>query len=149
MIEESAYVVELGDGFVWVETQRKSTCGSCSVNKGCGTAVLSKVLGRYRNRMRALNSIPVSVGDKVVIGIRENALLIGSLAVYMLPLVFMMVIGFTSESVAAGFGIEQEWPGIAGGLSGLALGFMAVRRFSDRIKTSRDYQPVVIRKALN
>jgi len=41
MIEETASVVALEDDFAWVETQRKSTCGACAVNKGCGAATLA------------------------------------------------------------------------------------------------------------
>jgi sigma-E factor negative regulatory protein RseC len=41
MIEETARDVALEDDFAWVETQRKSTCGACVVNKGCGAATLA------------------------------------------------------------------------------------------------------------
>lgn len=149
MIEETARIVEMGDGFVWVETQRRSTCGSCAVNKGCGTAVLSKVLGRYRTRIKALNSLSVSIGDEVVIGIRENALLLGSLAVYMIPLVAMLLAGFLGEILGDNAGIEADWPGVMAGLTGLFLGFIWLRKFSKKISTDKDYQPVVLRKLLN
>lgn len=146
MIEETARIVEMGDGFVWVETQRRTTCGNCAVNKGCGTAVLSKVLGRYRTRIKALNSLSVAIGDEVVIGIRENALLLGSLAVYMLPLVSMLLAGFLGEVLAVNAGIEGDWPGITAGLTGLFLGFVWLRKFSKKISADKDYQPVVLRK---
>lgn len=149
MIEESAQVVELGDGFVLVETQRRTTCGSCAVNKGCGTAVLSKALGRYRTRIKALNSLSVVIGDEVIIGIRENALLVGSLAVYMLPLVFMLLAGFLGETLAVKAGIEEDWPGVTTGLTGLFLGFVWLRKFSKKISADKNYQPVVLRKSLN
>ncbi len=147
MIEETARIVEMGDGFVWVETQRRTTCGSCAVNKGCGTAVLSKVLGRYRTRIKALNSLSVVIGDEVVIGIRENALLLGSLAVYMLPLAAMLLAGFLGEALAVNASIEGDWPGITAGLTGLFLGFIWLRKFSKKISTDKDYQPVVLRKS--
>ena len=147
MIEETARIVEKGDGFVWVETQRRTTCGSCAVNKGCGTAVLSKVLGRYRTRIKALNSLSVVIGDEVVIGIRENALLLGSLAVYMLPLASMLLAGFLGEALAVNASIEGDWPGITAGLTGLFLGFVWLRKFSRKISADKDYQPVVLRKS--
>ena len=48
MIEESAQVVAVEGAsgeYVWVETQRQSTCGGCAANQACGTATLAKVLG--------------------------------------------------------------------------------------------------------
>jgi len=148
VIEETAQVVEMGEGFVLVETQRRSTCGSCAVNKGCGTAVLSKVLGRYRTRIKALNTLSLTIGDEVVIGIRENALLLGSLAIYMIPLLTMLLTGFLGERLAMNAGITADWPGILAGITGLILGFVWVKKFSNRISTDSDYQPVVLRKIL-
>ena len=46
MIEENGRVVDVEDGYAWIETERRSTCGSCSANKGCGTATLAKVMGQ-------------------------------------------------------------------------------------------------------
>ena len=149
MIEESASIVELGDGFVWVETRRQTSCGSCAVNKGCGTAVISKALGRYRTRIKALNSLSVTIGDEVIIGIRENTLLLGSLAVYMLPLVFMLLAGFIGEVLAVNAGIVADWPGVTAGLTGLFLGFVWLRKFSKKISADKNYQPVVLRKSFN
>ena len=50
MIAENAQVVGFEGNDIWVETQRKTACGQCAANKGCGTAVLSKVLGNKRSR---------------------------------------------------------------------------------------------------
>ncbi|WP_455199475.1 SoxR reducing system RseC family protein, partial [Kaarinaea lacus] len=70
MIEERAEVVSIEDGDIWVETQRRSACGQCAVNKGCGTAVLGKVIGNKRTRVRVLNPTDtrVSIGDEIVVG---------------------------------------------------------------------------------
>ena len=67
MIEEQARVVALEEQGVWVETQRRSACGNCSVNNSCGTALLGKVLGVKRNKVFTLNpeSKSVAVGDEV------------------------------------------------------------------------------------
>ena len=86
MIEENGQVVEVQGEFAWVEHERTSTCGSCSVRKGCGTSAIARVLGQRRVRLRVLNRINAAVGDQVVVGIAEQGLLRGSLAVYAMPL---------------------------------------------------------------
>ena len=65
----------------WVETSRRSSCGSCEA-KSCGTGTLSQILGRKTQRMRVDNPVGAKPGDRVVLGISESALIKGSLAVY-------------------------------------------------------------------
>jgi positive regulator of sigma E activity len=90
MIEERAEVVACEGRFAWVQTQRASTCGSCAANKGCGTATLAKVLGQRRTRVRVLNDARAVAGEQVVIGLSEQALVRGALAVYLVPLLGLL-----------------------------------------------------------
>jgi sigma-E factor negative regulatory protein RseC len=151
MIEEHAQVVALDKGNVWVETQRRSACGQCAANKGCGTATLSKVLGNKRSRVRTLNpkATHVSVGDEVVIGINEQALVRGSLAIYMVPLLALFVFGLLGQALSRQLLMENpDMLSIIFGLLGLGLGFVWVRRFTRIIAADERYQPVLLRRVL-
>lgn len=145
MIEESGRVVAVDGAFAWIETRRKTACGSCSAKAGCGTSVLDKAFGQRMNRIRALNQVEARVGDEVIIGLSESALVRGSFAVYAIPLVGL----FAGAGLATALsGAEGEGLAILGGVLGLAAGFIAVRRFSHRIQTDRSYQPVVLRQLI-
>ncbi len=146
MIEETATVVSEEDGFVWVETQRQSTCGSCAANKGCGTATLSKVLGQRRTRVRALNGVGAHAGERVVIGLQESALVRGSLMVYTMPLLFMLASAVLGQVLGHSSGFDAETLATLFGLAGLLFGFAQVRRFGRRIGADPRYQPVVLRR---
>ena len=149
MIEERARVIALDQHGVWVETQRRSACGQCSVNNSCGTALLGKVLGVKRNKVLTLNpeSKPVSVGDEVVIGISEQALTRGSLAIYMLPLLALFVFAWLGEILAAQLSIgNADLLTIVFGVTGLAAGFLWVKRFSRVVSADPNYQPVLLRR---
>lgn len=151
MIEEHAQVVELNAEGVWVETQRRTACGQCAANKGCGTATLAKVLGNKRSRVRALNpkSTVVAVGDEVIIGIDEQALVRGSLAVYALPLLSMFVLGLLGQVLSTQILIDNvELMTIVFSIAGLLLGFFWVRRFTGNIASDERYQPVLLRQVL-
>ena len=151
MIEEHAQVVELNAEGVWVETQRRTACGQCAANKGCGTATLAKVLGNKRSRVRALNpkATSVAVGDEVIIGINEQALVRGSLAVYTAPLLAMFVFGLLGQVLATQLLFESsEFFTIVFSVFGLLLGFVWVRRFTHRIAADARYQPVLLRQVL-
>jgi sigma-E factor negative regulatory protein RseC len=146
MIEETAIVVKREGEFAWVEAQRQSTCSSCSANKACGTAVLSKVVGRKVSRMKVLNRVDAEVGDTVVIGLNEAALVKGSLAVYLMPLLFMISFAITGRLVA----VQMLWPDetvvILFALTGLAVAAIWLRRFTNRIQHDERYQAVILRR---
>jgi len=151
MIEERAQVVAVDEADVWVETQRRTACGQCAANKGCGTATLSKVLGAKRNCVRALNptATSVAIGDEVIIGIDERALVRGSLAVYTAPLVTLFVFGLLGQTLSDQLQMAQaDVLPIFFGLFGLLLGFLWVRRFTRMIGRDNRYQPVLLRRVL-
>ncbi len=147
MIKENALIVETENEFAWVETQRQSTCGSCSVNKGCGTAVLQKVLGQKRTRLKVLNPRQYEAGDEVVLGLRENALLKGSFLMYGLPLVFMFGFAMLGYMIFFLYGWPYGEPAKIGfSLSGLAIGFLVIARMNRAIGRDADYQAVILQK---
>lgn len=151
MIEESAKVVKLSTDAVWVETQRRSACGQCAAGNSCGTAVLGKVLGNKRNIVRVLNpsNTRVSVGDDVIIGIEEKALVRGSFALYMVPLLSLFLFAALGQVMAKQLLINNvELMSLLSGFFGLFVGFVWVRVFSRSIGNDVGYQPVVLRKVL-
>jgi sigma-E factor negative regulatory protein RseC len=143
MIEEQAVVVEAGDGYAWVETQRRSACGACAASGGCGTAVLAKAWGDRRSRVRAVSTLPLQSGDTVIVGLAEGALLRGSLLVYLLPLVLLLAGALLGQAAFAGAGEE---PVVLASAVGLGLGFLAARVLSRRLRGDTRFQPVVIRR---
>lgn len=150
MLEETAQVIRVDDDEVWVETQRRSTCASCAAEKGCGTATLAKVLGKRRTLVRVLSDQPLSVGDQVVIGIREQALVRGSLAVYAVPVLLLLVGGFVGKLGAQSFLWDNaELASVILGVSGLIAGLFWLRQFTRRIEYDDNYQPLVLRKLVN
>jgi sigma-E factor negative regulatory protein RseC len=144
MIEETAHVVETEGEYAWVETQRRSSCGSCSA-KGCGTGALSKVLGRRSQRLRVRNPIDARPGDAVVLGIDEQALLRGSLAVYIVPLLAMLAGALLGEVLAPQWGSEPETLSLLLGLAGLAAGFFWLHRYNRRLSADERFMAVILR----
>lgn len=147
MIEETAIVTKCDGEFAWVEAQRQSTCSSCGANKACGTGVLSKVVGRKISRMKALNPIDARPGETVVVGLNEAALLKGSLAVYLMPLLFMLAFAVTGKLLAAQMLWSGEAPVVLFAVIGLGVAAIWLRRFTRRIEQDRRYQAVLLRRA--
>ncbi len=142
MIEEQATVVRSDAQGVWIALQRQSACGQCSVRGGCGTTVLGKVMGQRMSRVRAVSGLKVEAGDRVIVGLDERALVKGSLAVYMVPLLLLIVFALIGRWL-----FDNNEPFIIlSGLSGLVAGFVWLGRFSCRNIGNKEYQPVILRK---
>ncbi len=143
MIEEQAIVVEVDDGHAWVETQRRSACSACATSEGCSTAMLAKAWGDRTARVQAISTLPLQVGDQVIVGLAEGALLRGSLLVYLLPLALLLAGALLGQAAFAGAGDE---PVMLSGAAGLGLGFLVARNWSRRWQDDTRFQPVVLRR---
>jgi sigma-E factor negative regulatory protein RseC len=149
MIEETGQVVEVQGDFAWIESERSSTCGGCSVRNGCGTAALARVLGQRRVRLRVLNHINARVGDTVVVGIAESGLVRGSLAVYVVPLAAFLGGALTGQFLGDYFfAVESDIAAISGAAAGLVAGLAWLKRFSRATATDASFQPVILRRQI-
>ncbi|MCI0508368.1 MAG: SoxR reducing system RseC family protein [Gammaproteobacteria bacterium] len=148
MLEEHATVVSVDEDGIWVEVQRRSVCGQCAANKGCGSAVLQKVLGNKRNIFRVSGDFPVNVGDEVIIGVNENALVKGSLLVYAVPVLYMIVFALLGETIVSRtLSIESDSMSVLGALVGLVVSVMGLRWHSRKTTDHPQYQPILLRHA--
>ena len=91
MLEEKATVVEIEDQILWLQTQVKTTCGTCQAKENCGTSAVAKafspkpnVIGVAYNRA---TDLAVNVGDTVTIGVAEDFVVKSAVYVYMMPIV--------------------------------------------------------------
>lgn len=150
MIEETAVIVRVEDQAVWVETRRQSSCGGCAAKNGCGVSVLDKLFAGKRSLLRVLAEPGYQPGEEVVIGICEQALVRGSLAVYSVPLLGL-ILGALAGTLAAGQShiASAELAAILLGVTGFIAGLWWLRRFTRRISNDRRYQPVVLHRVFN
>lgn len=148
MIEESGQVTSVEPPYATVATQRRSSCSSCSSKGGCGTGSLSQMFAARTQEMRVLNPIDAKVGEQVVLGLEEGALLRSSLTVYIVPLLLMIVGGLFGEWMAPALSMENssEYLSIPAALFGLVAGFGWVRLISRRMAQDDRYTAVILRR---
>jgi len=146
MLEETATVMETAEGKARVLAERKSACGHCSANTSCGTSVLSKYIGKRSMGMWVTDPLGVEQGEQVLIRLQEGGLLLGSLAVYLLPLVFLIGFAMLGDSLADNMAWDREGSAMLFALLGLLLSFTWLRRFNRRIADSDRYRPVIVKR---
>lgn len=142
MITETGRIVAIDQECLWVETIQRSTCESCSAEKGCGQSLVAKWGGKtsfIRVLLEGREPSAYQIHDEVVIGIPEAVVANGSLFVYLTPLVAMMLAVFMAEWVGL-----AEGGVIGAAILGLLLGGAGVRWHSYRYRNDRRMQPVLM-----
>ncbi len=91
MIEEHALVLSLEQDMAVLEIFRKTPCSLCGQTRGCGVSIWAKLFRHNSHLFKARNPIQAKVGDTVVVGVEENALLASSSLIYGLPLLSLLL----------------------------------------------------------
>lgn len=148
MIEETGVVLVAHGDLAEVECRRQSTCGACGLSGGCGTSLLERYFGRRQQILTVHNTVGAQAGDPVVIGVPEGALLTAAFAAYLAPLITMiggaLLGGWLAGATAMTATNGAE---LLGGVAGLALGLLWLRRFGRTQGEDPRYRPVILRRA--
>lgn len=144
MIEEHAIIIAQADTQATLELERRTACGLCGQKRGCGNATWGKLLGHGSHQFNADNPINANVGDSVVVGIDESAVLNTAFFLYVVPLITMLA----SASIIEYF-FDNEFYVMLSAASGLAIGFLWVKGYliGSGKAYSKKYQAVILRHA--
>ncbi len=153
MIEERAVIISLEnetsiaessatETTATLEIERKIACGLCGQTRGCGNSLWGKLFAHQSSAFKAKNRINAKVGDSVIVGINESALLKSALLLYILPLATMLIgaILFTQIHDSNGYAM-------IGALVGLVLGLAWVKGHTMSSSYFKLQQPEILRLA--
>lgn len=149
MIEEYAIVTKCSGTQATLEIERRTACGLCGQKRGCGNATWGKLLGHDSRDFTAENQVNAQVGDSVVVGIDEQAVLNSAFFLYVVPLIGLLIGTF-----AADYLFKNQFYVILGAVFGLLLGFLWVKghligRDKSGVAFNKRYQAVILRLADN
>jgi sigma-E factor negative regulatory protein RseC len=144
MLEESALVVKIDNGQVWVVGTQNSGCAGCAQKTGCSSAALASVL--KKKPIPVDNDLVLQTGDTVIVAVEESQLLRAAFSLYILPLIAL----FTGAGIADSL-IDHATPyadlWIAGSaLISLALAFLAIQKIQQHALLNYYARPVVVKK---
>ncbi len=130
MIEEIAEVKTVGQGYAEILPSTSGGCSSCSSNSSCSSAsdTFNFFTGSKAepHTIRVPNPVYAKPGDKVVVGVRANTVLKGSLLAYLLPLITLLIFAMLGELLFSQFSLNAEVGSILFGLLGLYVGFQII-----------------------
>ncbi|CAA7616332.1 SoxR reducing system RseC family protein [Magnetospirillum sp. SS-4] len=143
LIEGFARVVAIEGGRPWLEPEQTKSCGSCASAGLCSVgkdAVTARALAARRFPLPA--GLGLRVGERVVVGVRDDTVLKGALTAYGIPLAGIMAGGI----------VGQEWGGsdalaALGAVAGLAAGLMLSRMVAAYLSARGALTPHFLRRA--
>ena len=153
MIEERAVILSLesepsaahstaAHSTATLEIERKIACGLCGQTRGCGNSIWGKLFAHQSTAFKAQNLINAKVGDSVIVGINEKALLKSALLLYILPLATMLIGAILATQIH-----DTNVYAMLGALVGLVLGFVWVKGHAMSSSYFKLQQPVILRLA--
>ncbi|MEI6414401.1 MAG: SoxR reducing system RseC family protein [Pseudomonadota bacterium] len=118
LIEGVARVVAIEGDVAWLEPEQSTSCGGCTSSPACGEKGLGTVASRLAARRFPITDHPgLAVGERVVVGVRGDALMKAAATAYAVPLMALLVAGGIAQWAADNDGIT-----LAASVVGLALG---------------------------
>ena len=148
MIEQRAVILSLQSESSQTQTtatleiERKTACGLCGQTRGCGNSIWGKLFGHQTTAFKAQNRINAKVGDSVIVGINEKALLKSALLLYILPLVTLFVGAILASQLW-----QTDASTMLGAVVGLVLGLLWVKGHTMSNSYFSLQQPVILRLA--
>lgn len=147
MIEEYAVVTKCAGNQATLEIERRTACGICGQKRGCGNATWGKLLGHESHEFTADNDVDAKVGDSVVVGIDEHAVLNSAFLMYVVPLAGLLVGTFVADYLT-----KNQFYVILGAALGLTVGFLWAKghllgRDQSCMNSTKKYQAVILRLA--
>lgn len=146
MIEETARVIAIDNNQLLLEAETRAACNACAAKQGCGTSVLSKWIGRKFTRFQVPNTVNARVGDEVVVGLAEEAMLKGSVFVYLLPLLSMIGSALLADGLISTDAASRDLLVVVSAVAGFVLMLFISRWFLSTNSNRSRLTPVVLRK---
>ncbi len=145
MIEQSAIIlaVEANSNkqpLATIEVVRKTACGLCGQTRGCGNSIWGKIFAHKATSFKAQNTINATVGQSVIVGIDEVAVMKSALLLYIVPLVTMLI-----GSILVSQLHTSDVAAMIGAAIGLVLGYFWVKGHATGHTYYQSQQPRILR----
>ncbi|HSD60737.1 MAG TPA: SoxR reducing system RseC family protein [Burkholderiales bacterium] len=146
MNETPAVVVHTEGEYALVEAQGASGCGRCEAVGGCASARLGRLFCATPRRFRVLNRLGARPGERVVLAVREGALLRSAGAAYGVPLL-LVVAGAMFGAWLGASPRTRDLYAAAGATLGLVAGLAGIRLFDTLGRGDPRFEPHILRRA--
>jgi sigma-E factor negative regulatory protein RseC len=138
-MQETGIVREVVGPKAIVAVQKQSGCESCPGGSVC------KSLGAGEGLVEALNEARANVGDSVKISFKPYTYLKGSILVYGLPALMLIIGAVIGKEYLPNIitGIDPDIASAIGGFGLFIFSFIIMKILSNRFEAKKEYMPVI------
>ncbi|HIJ37413.1 MAG TPA: SoxR reducing system RseC family protein [Rhodospirillaceae bacterium] len=141
LVEGLARVVGAEGGRIWLEPEQTSTCGGCHSAAACGVKSGQNTRRLEARRFVLDNEAGLKIGERVVVGISEYALIRASSIAYAVPLLSMI-----GGAVAAQLTFGNDGAAMIAAVAGLGFGVLVARGRAGRLLARGELTPRFLRR---
>ena len=138
--QETAVVSHIEDGYAFLKASASAGCGSCASKTACGNFSLFNETPD--SNLKTANTLGLQEGDSVIVSIPSDKLLLGTLLVYLLPLLSLFLFAILGKIIIG------ETASIVFGVAGLFLALFAVKKIIAHRSVTRQFEPKLLRKII-
>lgn len=143
MNEGIAHVVSVDGNTAWLEPEQTGSCGGCAASGSCGAKGIGTMASRLEfRRFQINNEHNLAVGERVVVGIPDNALIKAAITAYAIPLATLLTAGALAQ-----WKFGSDLVTMAAMVAGLILGLVFSRVGAGRLLMRGDLAPRFLRRA--
>ena len=146
MIEEQATVVAIDNDNVTVTSLIKSACGGCQQVDNCGSGQVAKAFPQKKLSLTLKSSLALKLGDNVVLGLNESALLQSAWQVYLWPLLGLFLASWLGQWLVINSILPHEIFAIMLGAIGGFCGFTLAKKQQIKSTACAKLAPKIIRR---
>ena len=140
LAQEAAIVSYTKGEFAYLKTQGSSACGNCSSKSSCSSFSLFNFTPKAN--LKVPNTLDLKEGDQVIVGMAPEKLIVGTVLIYILPLLSLFVFAAIGKTIAG------EGASIIAGLGGFVVSLLFVRNLVSQQNVSKGFEPKLLKKVI-
>lgn len=142
VVEGVARVISTDGVIAWLEPEPANACGGCLSASSCGAKSGGSSRRLSAKRFTIADDFHAAVGDRVVVGFSEHALLKASATAYAIPLLLMVGVALAGQLLT-----ESDVIAAIGAVAGLVIGFLIAKHRASRLDARGELSPYFLRFA--
>ena len=139
-LQETAIVSHTEGDFAFLKTDSSSQCGHCDSKSSCGSLSLFNVTPK--TDLKVENTLGLIEGDSVVVALPSNRLLLGTLLIYLFPLLSLLLFSVIGRMVGG------ETVSILAGFGGFFASLIIVKKLISHQSLASKFNPKLLRKVI-
>lgn len=141
MITETGIVTTANEQMAVVKTNRSGACEACSSRESCGTAH-----NQTEITVAVKNTLNVTAGDHVVIGLETRPMLYLTFLLYVFPIILMIIGAVFGDYIAGILGYDPSVTAMICGFLCFGAAFFVIRKKHKTLSQKDEFKPFLIRK---